>query len=145
LIVEPNLVARFSHAAALLQDGRALVVGGVATTSPCQPLNSAELYDPSTGRWPLAADAPVPTGRRSVAVTLADGRVLVAGGETPCDHPVSSAALFDPTRNTWTLTASMSAARHFHVALLTADRRVLVSGGLTPGGAPAAEMFDPKT
>lgn len=145
LIVERNLVPRFSHAAALLQDGRTLVVGGVATTSPCQPLDSAELYDPSSDRWALTADVPVPTGRGSIAVTLADGRVLVAGGETSCGHSVSSAALFDPTRNTWTLTASMSAARHFHVALFTTDGRVLVSGGLATASAPAAEMFDPKT
>lgn len=143
-IVERNLVPRFSHAAALLKDGRTLVVGGVATTSPCQPLDSAELYDRSTDRWALTADVPVPTGRGSIAVTLADGRVLVAGGETPCGQPVSSAALFDPTRNTWTRTTSMRAARHFHVALLTTDGHVLVTGGL-PMGGPAAEMFDPKT
>ncbi|MGF1618641.1 MAG: hypothetical protein ACFCU2_12680 [Acidimicrobiia bacterium] len=69
---------RVAHAAALLADGRVLVVGG----TPGDLLNGieqAEFYDPSTGGF-----QPVPfemTRKRvaPVAVSLADGAVLILG------------------------------------------------------------------
>jgi hypothetical protein len=68
----------------VLRDGRVLVSGGdtpIACAHSCGTVSaaSAEVYDPATGVWS-------PTGSMSVArathlsVTLADGRVLVAGG-----------------------------------------------------------------
>src|SRR5260370_40275049 len=75
-------VGRFAHTAVLLADGRVLVVGGVPFNFSCAdpPIStSAELYDPATGTWTSTGSLSV--GRASaVAVGLADGRVLVAGG-----------------------------------------------------------------
>jgi hypothetical protein len=133
-----NLTPRLGHAASLLDDGRVLVVGGVPSTSACDPIMSAEVYDPSTDSWSVASNVPVPVGRGAVAVTLKDGRVLVAGGGTACGDVYRSAALFDTSTNTWSQAASMEAPSQFHVATRLGDGRVLVSGAGTA-------VYDPQT
>ena len=132
-----NRDARVGHAASLLDDGRVLVVGGTPSTAACDPVSSAELYDPTTDRWSRTSQLPVPVGRGAVAVSLADGGVLVAGGGTSCGTVYSSAALFDPTSNTWSRTASMTAGE-FPIATLLGDGRVVVSGAATT-------IYDPET
>jgi hypothetical protein len=69
--------ARFHHTAALLPDGRVLVVGG---EHPHHPLASAELYDPATGVWNVTASLNFPR-RGHTATVLSDRRVLIAGGD----------------------------------------------------------------
>jgi hypothetical protein len=67
------------NAVTLLPSGRVLLVGGVDTASS-QNYTGAEVYDPSADAW--SAVAPMNLGRPgAVAVPLADGRVLVAGGD----------------------------------------------------------------
>ena len=146
-LAQANIVPRLGHAAALLYDGRVLVIAGVASASSCQSIGSAELYDPSTDRWSLTGEVPVSIGRGSVAASLVDGRVLIAGGGTACGDPFASAALFDPSTNTWSRTAAMAAARQFHVAAVLGDGRVLVTGGAPAreGIAVGAELYDPDT
>jgi hypothetical protein len=133
-----NLIPRLGHAASLLDDGRVLVVGGVSFASACEPVTSAEVYDPSTDRWSVTSKIPQPVARGIVAVTLKDGRVLVAGGGTACGDVYSSAAVFDPSSNTWSQAASMEAPSQFHVATRLGDGRVLVSGAATT-------VYDPQT
>ncbi len=84
--------ARYQHGAALLRDGRVLVVGG-------ESAGSAEIYDPAVGTW---ADAAPPNGlrwsvgARSPLPVLADGRVLAVGFDT-----TRSAEIYDPSTNAW--------------------------------------------
>jgi hypothetical protein len=145
-LARANILPRLGHAAALLHDGRVLVVGGAASASSCEPIGSAELYDPSTDRWSLTGNLPASIGRGSVAVSLINGRVLISGGGT-CVDSSPSAALFDPSSNTWSQTAAMAISRQFHVATLLGDGRVLVSGGAPAhdGVAVGAELYDPGT
>ena len=100
--------ARFAATATLLTDGTVLVVGGmgskpdVAGRTTSYSLDSAELYDPSTGTWTTTAS--IATARAdSTATLLADGRVLVVGGgvlegavTSPELGAVTSAELYDP-------------------------------------------------
>jgi hypothetical protein len=144
-----NLTPRLGHAATLLDDGRVFVVGGVSSGSSCEPNNSAEVYDPSSDRWTLTPNAPVRIGSGTVAVTLKDGRVLVAGGGTACGDAYRSATLFDPASHRWSETSSMQAASQFHVATRLGDGRVLVSGAATtiydPQTASWAPLGDPRS
>jgi len=76
--------ARIAFAAAALSDGRVLVAGGlfIDVSNRGGALGSAEMWDPDTGTW---ADIDGMSSPRvgAVAVTLSDGRILVAGGVRP--------------------------------------------------------------
>jgi Kelch motif/Galactose oxidase, central domain len=136
-------VGRGYHAAALLADGRALVLGGFAAGS--QALASADLFDPKTGIF--TTTGPMAKARSSgpAATRLADGRVLVTGG-FDLATTIAAAELFDPATDTFTATGSMTAGRIYATATLLADGRVLVTGGGgDSGGLASAELFDPAT
>jgi N-acetylneuraminic acid mutarotase len=142
---------RAAYAAAPLADG-VLVVGGIdasGATFPRPTLADAERYDPATERW--TPTAPLATPRTAhTATPLADGRVLVVGGESG-GAVLATAEIYDPARDTWTPTAGMIAARSSHAATRLPDGRVLVTGGYSsPGGAAraptaTAEIYDPAT
>lgn len=146
-LAAPNIVPRLGHSASLLHDGRVIVVGGLPFDSSCEPIGSAEVYDPSTDRWSMTAKIPVPAGLGTAAVSLKDGRVLISGGGTACGEVYSAAALFDPSTNTWSTTASMELPAQFHAATVLEDGRVIVSGGTSTAVAPEfiASVYDPNT
>jgi N-acetylneuraminic acid mutarotase len=79
----------------LLHSGKALVVGGRgANTRHVKVFNSAELYDPATGKW--NGTASLNTARWAhTATLLSDGKVLVVGGHDGIGH-LRSAELYDP-------------------------------------------------
>lgn len=79
------------------------------------------------------------------ATRLADGRVLVAGGETSTSS-LSSAQIFNPATGTWSATGPMNSARARHRAVLLDDGRVLVMGGNNGStNLASAEIYDPAT
>jgi hypothetical protein len=69
--------ARFAHTATALADGRALVAGGCSLTGP---LNTAELFDPTTGAFSRVSATMIDARADHVATLLPDGRVLLLGG-----------------------------------------------------------------
>src|SRR5688500_17076172 len=77
--------ARFWYAAVVRADGDVLVVSDL----------SAERYDPAANTFTLIAFLNPTHGRGLTATLLADGRVLVAGGQIG-DQSVADAQLFDP-------------------------------------------------
>ena len=81
-------VARRNATAVLLPDGSAVTVGGgpvdlrFSGTPPANlPQKNIELWDPATGNWTLGPAQQVPRGYHSIALLLADGRVLSAGDD----------------------------------------------------------------
>jgi hypothetical protein len=83
------------------------------------------------------------------ATLLADGRVLIAGGDGD-PEALASAELYDPATGTFSPTGRMLHARESHTATLLPDGRVLVAGGIGAGGYPSgvlssAELYDPAT
>ena len=91
----------------------------------------------------------VPTGRMTVprkahtATLLPNGKVLVAGGDSPTGSALASAELYDPNAGTFTATASMTVARDFHTATLLSSGMVLIAGGGILGAPASAELYDP--
>ena len=137
-------VPRWSHSMTALADGRVLLVGGFANNSPsAPPLQSAEIYNPATGTWTMAA-TPGFARANHHAVSLPQGQVLVTGGNdaTNC---LGSAEIYDPVSDRWTATASMSGPRRFHSLTLLPSGRVLAAAGgdCTTTVLSSSEIYDP--
>jgi hypothetical protein len=127
-------VARYAHTATLLPGGRVLVVGGIGAGGASTYLQSAEIYDPATGRWRSAA---IPGRARAghSATLLPGGTVLVAGGSLPFEttdrrpDSLAGAELYDPSRDLWSPTRILNTSRGVHSATLL--------GGAVCGSRPA--------
>ena len=90
---------------------------------------SAEvLYDVAADRWTEAAPMPRPRTQHS-AVTLADGRVLGAGGVDTDGRAPSTTFVYDPAADVWSDGPPMVQARVQHVAVRLAGGDVLFAGG----------------
>ena len=136
--------ARSEHTATLLPDGRVLVVGGSGTSGRGLATDIAELYDPATNRWSLAAR--LRRGRvKHTATLLPSGQVLVAGGDgAPRALGHKTAELYDPQTGMWTATGTMQHERDDHTATLLPSGLVLVTGGTAFAPAnKAAELYEP--
>jgi hypothetical protein len=118
-----------------LADGRVISVGGANdNTTEAVALSSADIYDPATNTWTVAASMSV--GRILPAGgVLSDGTVLVAGGGSlPGDTTVmeSSSERYDPVRDVWTAAGSMSTPR-YGAAAAVIGHTLFVVGGTTNG------------
>ena len=135
-----------------LNDGRILIVGGVdGNANTADSLDVVEAYDPVKGEWKGLEPMNEPAVEQAV-VSLADGRVLVAGGSGSMilRQETARAEIFDPVTNSWTLTGDMNVSRVSPEAIALTDGRILVTGGLgsygmTLGDSPDSEVYDPDT
>ena len=133
--------ARYFHTATLLPNGQVLVAGGETNCSflACDySTDTAELYDPATGRWSH-------TGNLShrayhTATLLPNGQVLVAGGVSVGFTNISSAEIYDPVAGGWAGTASLNTPRSSQTATLLSSGKVLLVGGDALG--QSAELYD---
>lgn len=164
--------ARYGNLLAPLPDGRVLAAGGFEDfeypdgypdggppglvdggLEPVAPdgdwhLDSAESYDPLTGRW--SQTTPMPVERHAgFGGLLGNGEVLFAGGQSSLEW-LPSAVLYDPIDGTWAETGSMPATRGIQdghpMGALLADGRFLMAGAGGGGAVPtSAVLFDPAT
>jgi len=133
----PMDVAAGPLAAALLSDGRVLIVGGMRTDANGVLMSpaSAELYDPKTGTF-SPTGSPAGSYMEETATLLADGNVLIAGFDPAKGH--SSAELYDPSSGTFRPTGSPSRVGGGPATLLQDGRILIASSG-------SAEVYDPRS
>ena len=151
----------YNHTATLLEDGRVLVTGGQTSRRSSQfslppAVASAEIYDPSTGRWSPTRPMFDPR-RHHGGVLLEDGMVLVSGGlteeftthvenaEVDYVFPIASAEVYDPSTETWSRVSDMpeetvdfvGTQNNLPAILLDMleNGKVLAAGGLGPSAA----------
>jgi hypothetical protein len=125
-------IPRHKHAAALLDNGRVLIVGGSDNRDWRGKMDSAEIYDPATGKF-------IDGGRMSEArfkltnaiVRLPEGKVLMAGG-------AGHAEVFDPASQRFTVVPGPEMdGRYFSTATLLSGGRVLLAGGYGENAEPS--------
>jgi len=130
-------LARVSHTATLLQDGRVLIVGGRGDKVNA----AAEIFDPRTQHF--AETGSLATARyKHTAGLLPDGRVLVAGGSDERDWSgnLSSTETYDPKTGKFSPGSSLIIARF----KLPGEAVALESGEiLVAGGSSKVEVFHP--
>ncbi|CAF4172214.1 unnamed protein product [Adineta steineri] len=133
--------ARSSHTASVLSNGKVLVVGGADNSGS---LNSAELYDPSSGTWTTTGNM-TDARKGHTASVLSNGKVLVTGGYG--NGYLNSAELYDPSSGTWTTTGNMNNVRIGHTASILLNGKVLVTGGEGIGyiTVNSTELYDLST
>jgi hypothetical protein len=81
---------------------------------------------------------------RGTAIRLADGRVLVAGGNNG-NTVLNTTEIYNPTTGRWAAAPNMTSQRSRHTATLLNDGRVLVVGGIGANNAVlnTAEVYNP--
>jgi hypothetical protein len=132
-VVADMKITHGTAGAAVLADGRVLLVGGSAGGA------IAEIFDPASRTW--AYTGSMSRARENfVTIRLGNGKVLVAGGRSS-SSVLESAELFDPATGTFSPTGSMTVAREKAVAAVLPDGKVLITGG----GSATAEVYDPLT
>jgi hypothetical protein len=123
-----------------------LITGGTSLDSS-NPTATAEVYDPATGTFTVTGG--MTTAREEhTATLLADGKVLIVGGESPVTgssdlQPTATAEVYDPSTGSFSTTGSMAAARNSHTATLLPSGNVLIAGGGDDNST--AELYVPTT
>ena len=119
---------RSFHVAALLTDGKVLVVGGIDDSGT--DLGSAEVFDPATSGWTSTTGPMATARRRAQAITLNNGRVLVTGGISG-SSVLQTTELFNPTPSNFTGAGAMLFQRHGHTLTKLDSGQILVAAGIT--------------
>src|SRR6266542_4147513 len=142
-VATSGLASTASSAASLRQ----LILGlglSHASGSALQP--KAALTNPVlTAPMPQLSSTMTVERRAHSATQLADGRVLIVGGENG-GGLISQSEIFDPTAGTFSVGGNLSDPRADHSAIRLVDGRVLITGGRgTAGALNTTEIFDPTT
>jgi hypothetical protein len=137
-------VPRYGHKTILLGNGQVLAVTGERTGTNG---NTAELYDPASGKWSLTG-TPNMHHENGSATLLANGEVLLAGGNDLSGTGFATGAeLYNPSTGQWRTTGSMPSGRGLQAAVLLTDGQVLVAGGedSTLSSLADAALYNPET
>jgi hypothetical protein len=134
----------YGYASASLTDGRVFFLGSDEFAGA-----DVEVYDPTAGTFTsiaswIASQEDVPAAR------LADGTVLIAGGQLPGGFGSSAAQLFVPASGTIEYAGAMNVGRHSNAATPLPDNTVLITGGFSvwtwpnPQPTASAEVYKPR-
>ncbi|CAF2981538.1 unnamed protein product [Rotaria socialis] len=146
--------ARRGPTASLLGNSNVLVTGGANGSIT---LNTAELYDPSTGTW-MATPNMQHARENHAAAVLTNENVIVIGGWNHSSNMnavesynsttgggggggLNSTELHDPLTGTWSITRSMNVPRSEHAAVALLNGIVLVAGGINVTDEKTAELY----
>lgn len=133
-------------------DGKIYVMGG--THDPVLhtlPVNTMEVFDPSTNSWSMPATSGKFTAREGLASAVVGGKIYVIGGNVTGLNGFNTLEVFDPAANTWTtpVTSGTFTPRVFLSACVS-NNKIYVIGGDTFGlngtdTLVGVEVFDPST
>jgi hypothetical protein len=103
---------RAHHRATTLPDGTVLVVGG--TNGPNVPLNSAEIYNPTSDSWlPITSLHATRVGH---TISIVNGQAFVVGGGA-----AGAGEVYDAIANTRSYRGALLTPRGYHTATVVYD------------------------
>lgn len=128
--------ARCKQTAGLLPDGRVLIAGGSANEGWSANLNSAEIYDPRTGKFIAASPLNDPRFKLpDEAVPLQSGKLLIAGGSKEVE-------VFDPVSGKFAVVAGqMNDKWHYMSETRLRDGSALLAGGYPNSDQATAQTW----
>ncbi len=132
LLPQP-LLGRLNQSVTAGWGDRVAVIGGTEwRTTYWAPVDRVEVFIPDSRTWLIGK--PLSAARSDHGATaLADGRILVTGGNQGTTL-LRSTEIYDPSVDRWTLAAPMPRGRtQFSIATLP-DGRVMVAGGFREDG-----------
>ena len=137
LLPQP-LLGRVNQSVTAGWGGRVAVIGGTEFrhgdrgTTYWAPVDRVEVFIPDSRTWLIGR--PLGAARADHGATaLADGRILVTGGNQGTTL-LRSTEIYDPSQDRWSLVAPMPRGRtQFSIATLP-DGRVMVAGGFREDG-----------
>jgi len=140
-------VGHNNGATTIMANGDVLVTGGCTLGTNLTAVS--EIYGATTGVFTTTTALPSKRANHTASL-LADGSVLVAGGDSvttgicfSTGNPVTTSAVLKS--GTWTTNTNV-VARTVHTASVLASGKVLIAGGRgTAGHLSSAEIFDPAT
>jgi non-specific serine/threonine protein kinase len=118
-----------------VSDGHVLYAVGGRFLSPAATADSFERYDPSRDAW--TGLPPLPTARGGIGVTLAGGRIVVAGGED-ASNVYAQVEAFDVGSGGWSSLADDPSPRHGLALAAVGNGVYALVGGVHAGVAPSA-------
>ena len=137
----PLHAERVASASVVLADGRLLVIGG-----DCAEVHSlscygrtAEALSPTTLKWTSTASLLEPL-RDFTATRIADGRVVVIGGEGTDLASSDRVEVYDPGTDQWSWSIPLPAPRTLHTASATPSG-ILVAGGRVGAATVATALL----
>jgi hypothetical protein len=147
------ITPRVGAIAAPLPGGDVLIAGGTTGPSLTDPVDTAELFNPTTGTFSSIAATMTTPRVGAVAAPLPDGKVLIAGGFNLVGFPfpttvfLATAEVFDPADDTFSNAAlgTMQFPRAWAAASPLPNGKVLIAGGQDTATTDRsdAELFEP--
>lgn len=131
-------VARASHTATLLDNGKVLVAGGrTGSFSHGSTTSSAELYDPATNTWSRTGDLTQAVAwHRAMRLSYYSWVLVVGGGDS--FYTYANMQMYKPEEGKWYAWGKMREARYNHAAAFLADGYDI----LVVGGARAFKVYN---
>jgi N-acetylneuraminic acid mutarotase len=148
----PDLTpGRDSQMASVLANGDVLVTGGQIAGMPSQVTAQTATFLAATNSWRASPSMP-DAHAKGTQTTLADGRVLVAGGFSTASElsdlsgtATTAADVYDSQTDSWRRAASLPSGHARDQAVLLKDGTVLVVGGTSGNTLATAVRYDPTT
>lgn len=135
----PTTSPQVGHTAALLPDGRVLLIGGGSQDldGTVTPGNRVRVYDAASDTWDEWAGLLEPRNAAGIA-RLSDGRFLVIGGQGDGGAPLASCEILDPIAGETTAAAPLPVAVGYSPAVPLLTGEILVTWD-------SPRIYSPKT
>jgi non-specific serine/threonine protein kinase len=127
---------------AMVTDGTFAYVLGGRNLGADKNTDAVERYDPATQKW--TSLAPLPSPRGGLGAAVADGRIVVVGGEDPT-NVLGGVDAYDIQSGKWTSWPKMTTARHGAAVAAVGKTVYVLDGAVKPSHSAStaiSEAFD---